>query len=150
MSLGLSSSLYSISQITCYHVCTVLTPSKVYAMYIYVYIYIPQLDQRCVFPTSIRRGPGLWVSPPLHYYTGLVFSEVTFSKSLLSCDCVSSVGPYLGFWYTGWFFNCSSQFSVPKWKTMGNQSEILFHEILDVQKILVGWTLNNVEQCFSF
>ena len=40
----------------------------------------------------------------------------------------------------GAFFNCSSQFSVPKWKTMGSQSEILFHEILDVQKILVGWT----------
>ena len=41
---------------------------------------------------------------------------------------------------TGCFFNCSSQFSVPKWKTMGSQSEILFHEILDVQKIHVGWT----------
>ena len=40
----------------------------------------------------------------------------------------------------GWFFfNCSSQFSVPKWKTMGSQSDILFHEILNVQKILVGW-----------
>ena len=38
------------------------------------------------------------------------------------------------------FFNYSSQFSVPKWKTMGSQSEILFHEILDVQKILVSWT----------
>ena len=35
------------------------------------------------------------------------------------------------------FFNCSSRFSVPKWNTMGSQSEILFHEILDVQKILV-------------
>ena len=41
-------------------------------------------------------------------------------------------------WSTGCFFNYSSQFSVPKWKTMGSQSEILFHEILDVQKILVG------------
>ena len=40
----------------------------------------------------------------------------------------------------GAFFDCSSQFSVPKWKMMGSQSEILFHEILDVQKILVGWT----------
>ena len=39
----------------------------------------------------------------------------------------------------GAFFNCSSQFSVPKWKMMGSQSEILFHEILNVQKILVGW-----------
>ena len=41
----------------------------------------------------------------------------------------------------GAFFNCSSQFSVPKWKTMDSQSEILFHEILNVQKILVGWTM---------
>ena len=40
----------------------------------------------------------------------------------------------------GVFFNCSSQFSVPKWKTMSSQPEILFHEIFDVQKILVGWT----------
>ena len=31
------------------------------------------------------------------------------------------------------FFNCSSQFSVPKWKTMSSQSEILFYEILNVQ-----------------
>ena len=30
-------------------------------------------------------------------------------------------------------------------KTMGSQSEALFHEILDVQKILVGWTT-----CFTF
>ena len=42
--------------------------------------------------------------------------------------------------YRVFFFNCSSQFSVTKWKTMGKQSEILFHEILDVKKILVGWT----------
>ena len=40
----------------------------------------------------------------------------------------------------GVFFNSSSQFSVPKWKTMGSQSEFLFPEIFDVQKILVGWT----------
>ena len=37
-------------------------------------------------------------------------------------------------------FNCSSQFSVPKWKTMGSLSGILFCEILDVRKILVSWT----------
>ena len=40
----------------------------------------------------------------------------------------------------GGFFNWSAQFSVPKWKTMDSQSEILFHEILNVQKILIGWT----------
>ena len=38
------------------------------------------------------------------------------------------------------FLTVPPNFSVPKWKTMGSQSEILFHEILDVQKILVGWT----------
>ena len=26
-------------------------------------------------------------------------------------------------------------------KTMGSQSEILFHEILNLQKIFVGWTM---------
>ena len=40
----------------------------------------------------------------------------------------------------GGFFNWSAQFSVAKWKTMDSQSEILFHEILNVQKILIGWT----------
>ena len=40
----------------------------------------------------------------------------------------------------GGFSNCSPQFSVPKWRMMGSQSEVLFHEIHDVQKILVGWT----------
>ena len=40
--------------------------------------------------------------------------------------------------HTG-FFNCSSYFSEPKWKMMGRQSEILFHEIFNVQKILFGW-----------
>ena len=47
----------------------------------------------------------------------------------------------LEFFSIGWFFNCSSRFSVPKWKMNGGQSEILFHEIPDVQKILVGWTI---------
>ena len=41
----------------------------------------------------------------------------------------------------GGSFNCPFQFSVPKWKTMDSQSEILFHEIPDEQKILVGWTM---------
>ena len=41
-------------------------------------------------------------------------------------------------------FNCSSQFSVLKWKMRGSQSEILFHEILDVQRSSL------VEQRFSF
>ena len=43
----------------------------------------------------------------------------------------------------GGFLNCSSQFSVPKWKMMGSQSEILFHKIFDVRSSLV-------EQSFSF
>ena len=41
----------------------------------------------------------------------------------------------------GGYFDWSAQISVPKWKTIGSQSEILFNEILDVQKILVGWTM---------
>ena len=40
----------------------------------------------------------------------------------------------------GAFFNCSSHFSVPKWKTLGSQSEILFNEIVNIKKVLVGWT----------
>ena len=36
------------------------------------------------------------------------------------------------------FFNYSSQFSVPKWKTMGTESEILFHRILHVKKMPIG------------
>ena len=59
-----------------------------------------------------------------------------------------NVIPYSSFQYImsitsiiqGGFFYWSAQFSAPKWKTIGSQSEILFHEILDVQKILVGWT----------
>ena len=55
--------------------------------------------------------------------------------------CGDCNGLYAGLWVIqGAFFNCSSKFSVPKWKTMDSQSEILFHEILNVQKILIGWT----------
>ena len=38
---------------------------------------------------------------------------------------------------TGCFCYCSSQFSAPKRKMMGSQSEILVHENPNVQKILV-------------
>ena len=31
------------------------------------------------------------------------------------------------------YSSLTDQFSVPKWKTLGSQSEILFHDILDVQ-----------------
>ena len=42
----------------------------------------------------------------------------------------------------GGFFNCSSQFSVPKWKkTSCTQPEILFQEIFNVKKLLVGWAI---------
>ena len=37
----------------------------------------------------------------------------------------------------GGFFNWSARFSVPKWKKMDSQLEILFNEILNVQKILL-------------
>ena len=54
----------------------------------------------------------------------LLTSRITFTRAILQ----------------GGFFNWSSQFSVPKWKAMGTQSENLFHEVLGVQKIIVGWT----------
>ena len=65
----------------------------------------------------------------LHFYILAPFAPCYFCQVF----CANHIS-------IGWFFNCSSQFSVPKWKTMGSQSEILFHEILDVQMILVGWT----------
>ena len=37
------------------------------------------------------------------------------------------------------FFNSSSQFSVPKWKTTCSQWKILFHEIVNIKKLLIGW-----------
>ena len=38
-------------------------------------------------------------------------------------------------------FNVPPNFQYQNEKTMGSQSKNLFHEILDVQKILVGWTM---------
>ena len=35
-------------------------------------------------------------------------------------------------------FNCSSQFAVPKRKITFSQTELLFHEILNLKKILAG------------
>ena len=37
------------------------------------------------------------------------------------------------------FFNCSSRFSVPKWKTSCSQPGLLFQEIFYLKKLLVGW-----------
>ena len=37
------------------------------------------------------------------------------------------------------FFNSSSQFSVPKWKTSCSKPKLLFLEIFHVKKYLVGW-----------
>ena len=39
-----------------------------------------------------------------------------------------------------WIWHASKDNVTHTWKTMGSRSEILFHEISDVQKILVGWT----------
>ena len=35
---------------------------------------------------------------------------------------------------TGWFFNWSARFSVPKWKTGCSQPGLIFHEIFNVKK----------------
>ena len=37
------------------------------------------------------------------------------------------------------FFNWSALFSVPKWKTSCSQPKVLFQEIINVNKLLVGW-----------
>ena len=75
--------------------------------------------------------------PSLDYHGKRMHSEYNVDEEDEDC-----------FWFVidpvkniqGAFFNCSSLFSVPKWKTTGSQSDILSHEILDVQNILVGWT----------
>ena len=40
----------------------------------------------------------------------------------------------------GFFLTVPPNFQYQNEKQMGSQSEVLFHEIPDVQKILVGWT----------
>ena len=45
----------------------------------------------------------------------------------------------------GAFFNCSSQFSVPTWKTTGSQSEIPFHEILKRSSLVENLFLFSTE-----
>ena len=85
-------------------------------------------------------GQAMWKYPIYNYCStnqGLWYcsyqNKETFTLKVL-------IALFLSQNLQGAFFNCSSQFSVPKWKTIGSQSEILFHEILDVQKILFGWT----------
>ena len=43
------------------------------------------------------------------------------------------------FMLEGAFFNCSSPFSVPKWKTSRSQPGQPFQENSNVKKLLVGW-----------
>ena len=45
----------------------------------------------------------------------------------------------------GDFLNCSSQFSVPTWKTTGSQSEIPFHEILKRSSLVENLFLFSTE-----
>ena len=84
-----------------------------------------------ITPLLYRFLTILWQSSNIREKLGIL---LFWWKLLFSC--VKSVSKYI----QGVFFYWSAQFSVPKWKTMGSQSEILFHEILDVQKILIGWT----------
>ena len=42
-----------------------------------------------------------------------------------------------GLYFTG--CECSAIFSVPKWKTSCSQSELLFQDIFNVKKFLIGW-----------
>ena len=70
-----------------------------------------------------------------------LFPSIVSRKYILSqCSCLDTIcktevyeNVFISKIQCG--FNLSSQCSVPKWKMMGSQSEIL-----NVQKILVGWT----------
>ena len=68
----------------------------------------------------------------------------TFAKSLMGTSCddfVQQPSSFLraGQIYRVLFFNCSSQFSVPKWKTSCSQPGLLFQEIFNVKKLFIGW-----------
>ena len=102
-----------------------------YPIYIYIYITHPLL--KSVF--------SLFVGVLGNTVQRITKNCLTTIFGSFSWDCVwKPVSTVKSILIQGDFFNCSSQFSVLKWKTIGSQSEILFHEILNVQKILVGWT----------
>ena len=68
-----------------------------------------------------------------------LIAEVLPSHPLQCIGCCQLCNRFI-YNIQGGFFYWSAQFSVPKWKTMGSQSEILFQEILDLQNILIDWT----------
>ena len=82
----------------------------------------------------------IWCSCKSGYFRSTRMEIFMMMISMRSLDSDIQKTYELAQMYRVFFFNCSSQFSVPKWKTMGSQSEILFHGILNLQKILVGWT----------
>ena len=88
----------------------------------------------------ISRGKifPIWNSLTFYFFSLRRCSDV---KKLISCSVVQVYNSLLVVMLTLTYYNCFSKFAVPKWKTMGSQSEILFHEILNVQKNLVGWTI---------
>lgn len=84
-----------------------------------------------------RRRPQLWWGGSVVLHSNP--NTFVLTTKLVMAFCLSLFNTFMQLLQCV-FFNCSYQFSVPKWKTTGSQSEILFHEILDVQKIIVGWT----------
>ena len=61
------------------------------------------------------------------------------SKNSITRDAAESVHfAWSSLYLQRVFFNCSSRFSVSKWKTSWNQWELLVQEILNIKQLLVG------------
>ena len=59
-------------------------------------------------------------------------TSVACARSALSHPKTCDICDMWHVWYTGWLFNCSSRFSVPKWKTICSQLGLPFQEILNL------------------
>ena len=73
-----------------------------------------------------------------------VMIDVLLFTALVQCqnDCIVTKQDHSTKtnFHTGWFFNWSARFSVPKWKTSCSQPGLFFfYEIFNVKKLLVGW-----------
>ena len=90
-----------------------------------------------LLPTSSSSSPGQ--SRPTDGMVGLGYSS---NGHILGCSQRLPFRLRRWAWIgyvQGAFFNCSSRFSVPKWKTSCSQPGLVFHEIFIVKKLLVGW-----------
>ena len=86
----------------------------------------------CQNPTHmvVVRWSNRWQRP---HSTQPLESVSASTRTAMKPMAISGSGLYL----TG--CECFAIFSVPKWKTSCSQSELLFQEIFNVKKFLVGW-----------